>query len=355
MKHIIYKISNLIIFSLFLILTSCQVDTLSDVKSYDPVVNLVQVGDNATTTLNSDNIIIDKTESLVRKTFGLSFTGFQSNSGFTADLNLDYNNSPIGFDKFNAGEVFITTTANDTISTNNIVVPAGAMQKAFYINIKKSAIDAHAGKQVGIMLRVTKLSNYNLKIDSTYIVMDMKNFSTLITDVSSIYLKNTTFKRKDGTTARFASLADWTINDALNSTRPEGAGYDQNAGYLGVEKWSDGDPSIFNGKIFETFTLPKGRYQVVLSMGQVRGIGTGEFNGLVVAEGTDLPNDVDINTAIKFTSITTADEGKDVTLDFTTSADKTVSIGLLLNINMGAQRVLQAPKIKMLQLTNLFD
>lgn len=356
MKKSINKISVTLIFSILLSLTSCKIDTLSDVKSFAPVVNLVQVGNNAITSVTTDNVIIDKTNSLVRKTLGLSFSGFQSNTGFTADLNLDYNKFPSDCEKFNTGECYISNTANDSTRISGIAVPAGAQQKAFYINIKKSAITAHAGKKVGIMLRISKLSNYNIKTDSTYIVMDMNDFGTLSTDVTNIYFKNTTFQRMTGTTTRFASLQDWTTSAALNATRPpQGAGYDQNAGCLGVEKWSGGDPSIFNGKIFQTFTLPLGHYKVVLTMKQVRGIGSGELNCLVAADGMDLPNDVDIATAIKSQVITIADEAKDVPLEFTTTTDKKVSIGILLNINAGSQRVLQAKTIKMFKLTNLFD
>ena len=356
MKHIISKISISIISLLLLSLVSCEVDTLSDVKSYDPVVNLVQVGNDGVTTVTTKNIIIDKTNLQIKKPFGLAFSGFQSNEGFSAELKLEFNNAPDGYDQFSEGECYISASADDLTPIGSIEVPAGSIQRAFYINIKKSAINAHEGKKVGILLKVSKLTNYEINIDSTFVVMDMADFGTLNTEVTDTYLKNATFKRKAGTTARFASLADWTANDALTNTRlPDGAGYDQNVACMGVEKWGSGDPSITNGKIYQTFNLPKGHYKVILTMGQVRGVTAGEQNCLVVANGTEIPNDTEISTAVKYQSIGTGDENKDVSIDFTTTLDQQVSIGLLVNMYAGPQRVLQAKTIKMFKLTNLFD
>ncbi len=355
MKYNICKIEIALIFFLSVFLTSCEVDPLKEVKKIEPVVNLVQTGGNGLTDITIQNVNIDKTNLLLRKPFGLAYSGLETNDGFTADLTLDYNNVPEGYEKFTSEECFITIEQDEVSSNTTLEVPAGSSNKAFYVNITQSAISSHEGKKVAVYLKLANVSYGNVGIDSTYVVIDMADFAANITDVTDTYITNTNFQRDPATTDRFAALADWISNEGLSSTRAQGAGYDANVGFLGVEKWGGGDPSIVNGKIYQTIDMEKGIYEVILEMNQVKGITDEEVNALVVAEGSPIPDDTNIASAIASQRITTTDENKEVSLDFVLDEDKEVSLGILVNVFAGGQRVLQAKQISIYKHSSLFD
>jgi hypothetical protein len=335
-----------------LILSSCSVNTLEEVENLESVVSLVQISEEAIN-LTADNLIIDKQTLMFRKAFGLALSGFQINEGFNADIVLDYNDIPEGCIPMTPNECFLTLTDTGTERINSLTVPAGSQQGAFYLNITKAALDTHEGSTLGVKISVQNLSKYSLNpLNSTYIILNTNNFASKRVDVTDIYFKNPTFKRKDGTTTRFAPLQDWISNDAINNSRADGAGYDQNAGFMGIERWSSGDKSIINGKIFQTFTLPKGRYEVQVNMRQVV---PDRDSYILAALGNDLPDDIDVATAIGKHELTTLDAQQLITIEFSLDEDRQVSIGFLFNFDAQTQRVIQASRIYMYRLDSFFD
>lgn len=349
-----YKSINLILISLLVLcLTACKVNTLEGVEGLEQKVSLVQ-SDEGEVALTTDNMIVDKTNLLLKKAFGVTLSGFKANDGFTADLQLDFDNIPDGYDKLSPAECYLTETATSTANITSVNVPAGAEEKAFYLNITKAAVDAHAGKNVAVKLMLTKTSKYTLNTqkDSAYIYMNTADFGTLKTDVTSLYFKNTIFARQPGTTDRFANLADWITNTSLSSTRPTGAGFDANVGYMGIERWASYDSSITNGQIYQTFTLPAGNYKVEVAMQKVASDGNTYF---VAAEGNGLPDAVNIGTAIAKTEITDSYNNQTLVMNFKLTESKKVSIGFLINIDQGVQKILQASGIKFFKVENLFD
>ena len=355
MENIITQLRAALIITSLSLLACCKVDTLEDIKALEPAISLVQTGAGQVT-LKPEDLVIDKANSLATKTLGISYAGYQANEAFTAAVELDLDDVPDGYEKFAPGECFINTAAGskDAGADAVIEVPAGARHQPFYFNVTKAAIDAHPAKKMAVKIRITGINKYQLNAlaDSVYLLMDMNDFGSLKVDVTATYFKNPTFARAPGTTDRFANLADWIENDAVTKSRPTGAGFDANAGKMGIERWSGGDNPIINGKIYQTFDLPKGNYQVEVQMATVIPDRDTYF---VVAAGADLPDDTQIGTAIASKPITADFNGALLSLPFNIAADQKVSAGFLLNFDQGVQKVVQASSIKMYRIETLFD
>lgn len=334
-------------------LFSCKVNTLETVEALEQKVSLVQIdGDRAE--LKPDNIVVDKEKLLIKKTFGIALSGLKENKGFTADVRLSFDDVPEGYEKMKPDECFLSGEFGGAESNGNITVPARSSQLPFYLNISKSAIDANAGKKLAVKIAVDNVSNYamNTAKKSAYVLINTADFGTLKTDVTDQYFKNSTFARKAGTTARFADLADWIANDAISKSRPTGAGFDANAGFLGIERWGSYDSPIIDGKIYQTFSLPAGNYVIEVDMKKVAADRDTYF---VVAEGNELPDASGIAGAFAKKEITNASNNVPLVMEFKLAETKKVSIGFLINIDQGVQKIIQASKIKMYKVEGLFD
>ena len=202
-------------------------------------------------------------------------------------------------------------------------------------------------------MKVRNLDNYKLNsLDSVYITMNTADFGNKQIDVTDKYFLNPTFKREEGTTTRFANLQDWIANAAVTESRPEGAGYDQNCGYMGIERWGSGDKSIINGKIYQSFELIEGKYRLEVDMKKV----APEDNTYwIVAEGNGLPDNTAVSNAIASVELFSDFNNKTLPLEFYIDQKKQVSIGILINIDKQTERIIQASKIKLSKLESFFD
>jgi hypothetical protein len=329
------------------------VDTLKEVENIDPVVSLVQVGEGSVQ-LNADGLIIDRERRMFRKSFGLALSGFQDNRGFSADLELDYNNIPEGSVPMNANQCFLSAEQDDLQKIAKLTVPAGNKQKIFYLNISEEALIANDGKILGVKLKVNNLNAYKLNpLDSANITLNTLDFAAKKIDVTYDYFLNITFARDPAEpNERFDNLQNWIANDAITQSKPFGAGYDDNAGFMGIERWSDGDSRIINGKIYQTFTIPAGRYLVEV---QLRKIDTDRDTYFVIASGNTLPDASGIETALNAVELTSGIAEKLLPVEFTLREETEISIGFLINIDTGMQKIIQASSIKMYRMESFFD
>jgi hypothetical protein len=329
------------------------VDTLKEVENIESIVSLVQVGDGSVQ-LKTDNLIIDQESRIFRKSFGLTLSGFQDNQGFSADLELDYNNIPEGSVPMNADQCFLSVSQNDLQKITNLTVPAGSRQKIFYLNITEDALTANEGKMLGVKLKVNNLNAYKLNpLDSANITLNTLDFASKKIDVTYDYFLNITFARDPAEpNERFDNLQNWTANDAITQSKVSGAGYDDNAGFMGIERWSGADSQIINGKIYQTFTMPAGRYSIEV---QLRKVDTDRDTYFVVASGNTLPDALEIETAINTVELTSEHAEKLLPVDFTLREETEISIGFLINIDTGMQKIVQASSIKMYRQESFFD
>lgn len=334
-------------------LFACKVNTLESAEGLEQKVSLVQV-DGDRTDLKPDNIVVDKQKLLIRKAFGLALSGLKESAGFTADVRLDFNDVPDGYEKMKPGECFIDGDFTGSENVAKISVPAGENQTAFYLNITKSAIDTYAGKKMAVKIMVEKVNGYamNDARQSAYVLINTADFGTRKVDVTDQYIKNSTFARKAGTTSRFADLADWISNDAISKSRPTGAGFDANVGFLGIERWGSYDSPIINGKIYQTLNLPAGNYVAEVDMKKVAADKDTYF---VIADGNELPDASGIASAFAKTELNNSFNNVLLVKEFMVAESKKVSVGFLINIDQGVEKIIQVSKIKLYKVEGLFD
>ena len=176
-------------------------------------------------------------------------------------------------------------------------------------------------------------------------------------DLTSRYFKNHSVPfvaaLYDG--ARFGTLKDWTTNNAVLNQGPTGnkiyGGYDNiNGGRaFGLQKWGDTDPAINNGKLYQTFTLPAGEYDVIWTTdGTSSAVNRGtQERFLVAALGNTLPDVATISTALSRVSFVTGVDRFNVKITFTLQETAQVSIGILVNFVSG-QQAFRAGGIKLM-------
>ncbi|OQP66515.1 hypothetical protein A3860_13600 [Niastella vici] len=147
-------------------------------------------------------------------------------------------------------------------------------------------------------------------------------------DITSFYIKNagTNFANSDGGNGRWQTPADWTTTDDVRNGGNNIGGLDA-AGWLpskalSLEAWWGMTP-IPNGKIYQTFTLPAGKYALIVTAGDCS---TGGTKYITVAQGTSLP---DIgNVPAQALAYTLINKYTDNTLSFTLTGSSPVAIGL---------------------------
>lgn len=172
----------------------------------------------------------------------------------------------------------------------------------------------------------------SLAIDTFYTAWQQKGITA---DVTSIYLKNAGFPFVAAAMAngRFGTLADWTTNSAAKNINGEG-GYDNYPGYgtLAFEYW--GTPAINNGKIYQTVTLPAGKYKLQATVQSITYDLPATY--LLAVVGTGLPDAVDYSQSLGFAKFTNSSlNGKTLDADFTIGAQMDVSLGVVSHMVSG--------------------
>jgi hypothetical protein len=166
------------------------------------------------------------------------------------------------------------------------------------------------------------------KPDPTSIDKFYSNYETLSLkgEVSSIYLKNYAqpMNRSAYDNNRWGTLSDWTTNAAMkNHTGGVGGYASDDGGVINVETgWNDA-LRITNGKIYQTVTLPAGKYAFESLLADNND--NGDPNAYIVATaGNEISNIENLSSAIGSTRV------KNNRFEFVLSQTTTVSLGLVL-------------------------
>ncbi|HKJ42413.1 MAG TPA: DUF4998 domain-containing protein [Sunxiuqinia sp.] len=216
-------------------------------------------------------------------------------------------------------------------------------QEVTYVQAGSSKVDTTYLTDFKVGSGVKYRSSYtpdSLSIDTFYTVFQNVK---LPVNVTSTYIKNAgnpfTYSSWDG--IRWGILADWTTNDAVKNANGYG-GYDNtveamsfNAGYYGVPLGID------NGKIYQAFELPAGKYRFSVDM-----LPTGGADGTVymaVNQGSDLVDFDKVDSdALSYADVNALQE-----MTFTLSEPTTVSIGFVCQINRMISRVNEVQLFKL--------
>lgn len=152
-------------------------------------------------------------------------------------------------------------------------------------------------------------------------------------DVTPLYLKNAGpgFTNSDGGNGRWQTPADWTTTADVRNGGGDIGGLDAASWLLpgkalSIEAWW-GMPAVPNGKIYQTVTLPAGKYLLTVTAGDCS---TGGTKYITVASGSSLPDIGNVPaTAIVYKLI---NKNTDNVLNFTLTQATQVSIGLQASV-----------------------
>lgn len=185
-------------------------------------------------------------------------------------------------------------------------------------------------------------------IDTFYTAWQQKGVTA---DITSLYLKNAGFPFNAAVMAngRFGTLADWTTNAAAKNISGQG-GFDNYPGYgtLAFEYW--GTPAINNGKIYQTVTLPAGKYKLQASVESIAYDLPATY--LVAAAGTTIPDAAAYEQSLGFGKFTNGSlNNKTLDANFTLTAETVVSMGVVANMVSGNQNL----RVKGIKLYSIAD
>ncbi len=166
-------------------------------------------------------------------------------------------------------------------------------------------------------------------------------------DVSMVYLKNyrQPFKidpnmtdAQLGTSAANYLPADWTVNEAARTFQNTGASEKvsglNNDNLLLQAGWGAGN--FTNGKLYQTTTLPKGKYRLTVNLKEY-GVKSGSTLYLAVSAGSELPDVTSIteNESVKgFYSFAGSNaSASSAQLEFELTEDSMVAIGFVCSFS----------------------
>jgi hypothetical protein len=171
----------------------------------------------------------------------------------------------------------------------------------------------------------------------TFTVTDITSFPTITRagDVTAVFIKNPgdPFYRSDNGSGKWGLPRDWQVNaNAINQDNGQGGGWStDNGGCIHFEAKNYSDAPMVNGKVYQSFTLPAGIYDLdVVTAGYG---GTMNVNE-VVATGTTLPDIDNLNGNSAVLALYHADSnsiGGTHTLTFTLTEQTTITFGWVVN------------------------
>lgn len=187
-------------------------------------------------------------------------------------------------------------------------------------------------------------ANLTLKTEKGSVIVLNRKVTSVgsLTDVTNKYLVNTGppfIAKVHGD--RWGILADWIVNDAVKQRSGGMGSWDSynNGKFLSMESWG-GEAWIDNGKIYQTMTLPAGKYyfNAIYNDYTIRGEDTGK-SYMVMAEGETLP-DVDKveSTALGFYRLQ-GSSPTNVLCSMKITETKRVSLGLSCTMHANDQTI----------------
>ncbi|WP_406823615.1 DUF4998 domain-containing protein [Pedobacter sp. KACC 23697] len=127
---------------------------------------------------------------------------------------------------------------------------------------------------------------------------------------------------------RWRVLKDWVVSASVKNHGGYGSWCSDQGGTLAMEMGWSNTAAIIDGKIYQSFTLPAGKYNFGIDIGANEAI---DPVYIVAAVGNTLPNVNAISTSIAYTNFA------DKNLQFTLTQPTTVSIGFLATMTTGNQ------------------
>ncbi|MBC8054192.1 MAG: DUF5013 domain-containing protein [Sphingobacteriaceae bacterium] len=224
-----------------------------------------------------------------------------------------------------------TVTFNGTTNTQTVELKASIY-----------TLQQYYPKDIAVAVKLSGTSRYMLDESKRTVIVVFKSSKLVEKDWTSVYLKNYTrpFVASSMETvtlpavARWGKLAEWTTNAAANN-RTGGFGSFDATNSTNIAMESTASNQINNGKIYQTITLPAGKYRLEANVRSSSGVTTSQPAYVVVSTGNIIPD----ATAVAGTlgSVLLNSTGVK-TVTFTLNSTTTLSLGFVAKFT-GTQSV----------------
>ncbi|TRX59045.1 DUF5013 domain-containing protein [Fulvivirga sp. M361] len=348
-KRIMTKIACGQLFLLAGMFFSCQEDP-EEVIITQPLVNVsIRWGGEQLNVTEERNFSVDPDKTEFRIPLGVTLSTVTLDS-FKVDVSV---NTAIITELISNGTLKNTVLLpeGDYSIPSEVKVQANTISAPLHLVVDFSTLEDFFGSTLAIAVSITGTSSHTLMgpENTAIILINTKAAIELseIGDVTEKYLKNTGYPfistEREYEGGRWGNLDDWSANDAARSHGGYGGFNSDAGGTFGLESgW--GSPNIPNGKVYQTTTLPAGKYAFEVAEWDWNGINSDPAY-FVIAEGNGLP-DINAlnNNALNYSSLSS---GK---VEFTLAVATEVSLGVAVDFVDGSG---QGFKIKRLSLTRL--
>lgn len=296
------------------------------------------------------NYVADKAARKLRVPVYMSRSGLQGKSTYTVSVSADNAAAQKLIDdgQVNAQKAIVAPEETYSIPQT---VSAGEDHSGFEVAFDVNKLNAYLGKILVLSVRISNPSQFQLneKLSVLNIVLDVDPvmLGTKV-EITDTWIKNSghpfTASSFDG--VRRGVLAEWTTSASVkNYAGGTLGGYDYygNTGFMSMERYSS--PQIPNGKIYQSFTLPAGKYQVAVNM---LDFSIKEHAYIMAAPGAALPDIDNISTALDYSPLT------DPNIEFVLSEPTLVSVGVMANL-LQDQQYMRIDKFRLYTFKGLWD
>ena len=228
---------------------------------------------------------------------------------------------------------------------------AGKEHNGFDVLFDASKLNAYLGKQLVLTVRISNPSQFQLneKLSALNIVLDVDAvmLGTKV-EVTDTYIKNSghPFIASTYDGVRRGVLADWTTSaEVKNFEGGTLGGFDNygDGGFMSMERYSS--PQILNGKIYQSFDLPAGKYEMTAAF---LDFSVKEQAYIAAAAGSSLPDVADIDQALGAAPFTSP------TVEFFLAEPQRVTIGVVAYF-MEDQQYFRLDKFRLYHYKGLWD
>lgn len=171
--------------------------------------------------------------------------------------------------------------------------------------------------------------------------MPSQSYIGITKDLTSLYIKNAGYPfRGYDVNNKWGKPYDWKWNEVMETKNANGgAGFTEyNDGTIQFEttQWSQG--YYDNGKIWQTFTLPEGKYEMRIEVKNAANIGSGSTNiHFAVAQGESLPDNEELEKSdiiLSYLKFESEHTNKTSALPiFELTEEKTITVGWVVSFS----------------------
>lgn len=349
MKHTFQYIFSGVAMLFFIALTSCN----KMVDSPDGTANIY-----LTAAVNNvyavpgipANYIADKAAKKLHIPVYMSRSGLQAKSSYTVSVSNDEAAAQKLIDDGTVNKDRAIVAPADVYDLPSSVT-VGDDQNGFEVVFDADKLNAYLGMLLVLSVKILNPSQYQLneKLSVLNIVLDVDPvmLGTKV-EVTDTYIKNSghPFIASVYDGARRGVLAEWTTSDAVkNYENGTLGGFDNygDGGFMSMERYSS--PEIPNGKIYQSFNLPAGKYELTAAF---LDFSVKEQAYIMAAPGATLPDIADVDDAFAYAPFTAPK------IEFVLSEPQQVTIGVLANF-LEDQQYFRLDKFRLYNYKGLWD